>query len=219
MAHGGRQRGGWTDQCSGTDPGAVQPARDGRVRHGYPYRSDPRARSHAVRLLPQDGPRGLPHHVSREAAAFEVMLTRGYSGTRAGAFIIPIPGAIARAMKRRPRCGPRPNGRARRCPCPPGPWCGVRADRRSPMRIDSGFVEPFDFAAFGARQPTSRARVLEVRIQSPPPERVCELLVPKAGACPNRSSRLPSSPGYPAGIDGLSPVRRSPAIPRSRSRI
>jgi hypothetical protein len=36
------------------------------------------------------------------------------------------------------------------------------------MRIDSGFVEPFDFAAVGARQPTSRARVLEVRIQSPP---------------------------------------------------
>ena len=30
-AHGGRQRGGWTDQCSGTDPGAVQPARDRRV--------------------------------------------------------------------------------------------------------------------------------------------------------------------------------------------
>jgi hypothetical protein len=26
-------------------------------------------------------------------------------------------------------------------------------------------------------------------------------------------------PGDPAGIDGLSPVRRSPAIPRSRSRI
>ena len=70
-------------------------------------------------------------------------------------------------MNRRPRCGPRPNGRARRCPCP-GPWCGVRADRRSPMRIDSGFVEPFDFAAVGARSPTSRARVLEVRIQSPP---------------------------------------------------
>ena len=38
------------------------------------------------------------------------------------------------------------------------------------MRIDSGFVEPFDFAAVGARQPTSRARVLEVRIQSPPGE-------------------------------------------------
>ena len=36
------------------------------------------------------------------------------------------------------------------------------------MRIDSGFVEPFDFAAVGARSPTSRARVLEVRIQSPP---------------------------------------------------
>src|SRR6516162_9805373 len=38
------------------------------------------------------------------------------------------------------------------------------------MRIDSGFVEPFDFADVGARQPTSRARVLEVRIQSPPAE-------------------------------------------------
>ena len=37
------------------------------------------------------------------------------------------------------------------------------------MRIDSSVVEPFDFAAVGARQPTSRARVLEVRIQSPPP--------------------------------------------------
>jgi len=37
------------------------------------------------------------------------------------------------------------------------------------MRIDSGFDKPFDFAAVGARQPTSRARVLEVRIQSPPP--------------------------------------------------
>jgi hypothetical protein len=48
------------------------------------------------------------------------------------------------------------------------PWCGVRADRRSPMRIDSGGIEPFDFASVGARQPTSRARVLEVRIQSPP---------------------------------------------------
>ena len=36
------------------------------------------------------------------------------------------------------------------------------------MCIDSGFVEPFDFAAVGARSPTSRARVLEVRIQSPP---------------------------------------------------
>src|ERR1700730_2285554 len=41
MDHGGRQRGGWTDQCSETDPGAVQPARDGRVRHSYPYRSAP----------------------------------------------------------------------------------------------------------------------------------------------------------------------------------
>ena len=79
---------------------------------------------HPLRPLPQDGPRGLPHHVSREAAVFEVMLTRGYSGTRAGTFTIPIPGAIAGAMKRRPRCGPRPNGRAQRCPCPPGPGAG-----------------------------------------------------------------------------------------------
>jgi protein-L-isoaspartate(D-aspartate) O-methyltransferase len=75
-AHGGRQRGGWTDQCSGTDPGTVQPARDGRVRHSYPYPSAPQARSlaapedqsHAVRPLPRDGPRGLPHHASGEAA-------------------------------------------------------------------------------------------------------------------------------------------------------
>ena len=50
------------------------------------------------------------------------------------------------------------------------PWCGLRADQRSPMRIDSGFAERFDFAAVGARQPTSRARVLEVRIQFPPAE-------------------------------------------------
>ena len=32
----------------------------------------------------------------------------------------------------------------------------------------AGFVEPFNFAAVGARQPTSRARVLEVRIHLPP---------------------------------------------------
>src|SRR5262249_15694002 len=117
----------------------------------------------------QDGPRGLPHHVSREAAVFEVMLTRGYSGTRAGTFITPIPGAIARAMKRRPRCGPRPNGRAQRCPCPParGRGTSLIEGRRRPST--AGFVEPFNFAAVGARQPTSRAHVLEVRIQSPPP--------------------------------------------------
>ena len=166
MAHGGRQRGGWTDQCTETDPGAVQPARDGRVRHGYPYRSDPRARSHAVRLLPQDGPRGLPHHVSREAAAFEVMLTRGYSGTRAGAFIIPIPGAIARAMKRRPRCGPRPNGRAQRCPCPSCPGAGYELIEGHRCASTAAASSRSIFAAVGARQPTSRARVLEVRIQS-----------------------------------------------------
>src|SRR6516164_7828786 len=167
-AHGGRQRGGWTDQCSATGPGAVQPARDGRVRHSYAYRSAPQARSHAVRPLPQDGPRGLPHHVSREAAVFEVMLTRGYSGTRAGTFIIPIPGAIARAMNRRPRCGPRSNGRAQRCPCPPALVRGYELIEGHRCVSTAGFVEPFNFAAVGARQPTSPARVLEVRIRFPP---------------------------------------------------
>jgi len=163
MAHGGRQRGGWTDQCSGTDPGAVQPARDGRVRHGYPYRSGPQPRSLAVR---PPRPERIASSGHARSCSFRSMLTRGYSGTRAGAFIIPIPGAIARAMKRRPRCGPRPNGRANDV-LALLPWCGVRADRRSPMRIDSVVVEPFDLAAVGARQPTLRARVLEDRIQSP----------------------------------------------------
>jgi hypothetical protein len=126
----------------------------------------PSTKTHAVRPLPQDGPRRLPHYVSRGAAVFEVMLTRGYSGTRAGTFIIPIPGAIARAMKRRPRCGPRSNGRAQQCPCPPGPGAGYELSEGHRCASTAGFVEPFNFAAVGARQPTSRARVLEVRIQS-----------------------------------------------------
>ena len=50
------------------------------------------------------------------------------------------------------------------------------------------------------------------KFESTPPERVCELLVPKrrspSGAYQNRSSRLPSSRD-PAGIDRLSPVRGS----------
>ena len=146
----------------------------------------PRARSHAVRPLPQDGPRGLPSHVSREAAAFEVMLTRGYSGTRAGAFIIPIPGAIARAMKRRPRCGPRPNGRAQRCPCPSCSgasttmslplllWCGVRADRRSPMRIDSRLRRAVQFRC--RRRPTTNFTRPRTKSSNPVPssEESCE---------------------------------------------
>ena len=56
MAHGGRQRGGWADQCSETDPGAVQPTRDGRVRHSYPYRSAPQARSLAAPNDPTASP-------------------------------------------------------------------------------------------------------------------------------------------------------------------
>jgi len=69
---------------------------------------------------------------------------------------------------RRPTWAPRDPRPNRSFPTSILPWCGVRADRRSPMRIDSGVVEPFDFAAVGARQLTSGARVLEVRIQSPP---------------------------------------------------
>ena len=111
-----RQRGGWTDRCSATDPGAVQPARDGRVRHGYPYRSAPQARSHAVRPLPQERIASL--RLAR-SCSFRSNADTRLQRDRAGTLIIPIPGAIARAMKRRPRCGPRPNGRAQRCPCPP----------------------------------------------------------------------------------------------------
>ena len=111
-----RQRGGWTDRCSATDPGAVQPARDGRVRHGYPYRSAPQARSHAVRPLPQERIASL--RLAR-SCSFRSNADTRLQRERAGTFIIPIPGAIARAMRRHPRCGPRPNGRAQRCPCPP----------------------------------------------------------------------------------------------------
>ena len=76
--------------------------------------------------------------------------------------------SAARAMKRCPRCGPRPNGRAQQCPCPPGPGAGYELIEGHRCASTAGFVEPFNFAAVGARQPTSRARVLKVRIQSPP---------------------------------------------------
>jgi len=50
----------------------------------------------------------------------------------------------------------------------------------------AGFVEPLNFAAVGARQPISRARVLEVRIQSPPAESPRTI-----GSCPSfRSTRV-----------------------------
>src|SRR5205823_5776406 len=45
----------------------------------------------------------------------------------------------------------------------------------------AGFVEPFNFAAVRARQPTSRARVLEVRIQSPPPASQLRTWLPRSG--------------------------------------
>jgi hypothetical protein len=41
----------------------------------------------------------LPISISPSSKISRRSLTRGYSGTRAGPFIIPIPGAIARAMK------------------------------------------------------------------------------------------------------------------------
>ena len=170
MAHGGRQRGGWTDQCTETDPGAVQPARDGRVRHGYPYRSDPQARSHAVRPLPQDGPRGLPHHVSREAAVFEVMLTRGYSGIRAGTFIIPIPGALA-SDETAPsvRSSAQRSSTTMSLPSRPLVWGTSRSKVTDAHRQPASSSRSISLPS-AARQPTSRARVLEVRIQSPPAE-------------------------------------------------
>jgi hypothetical protein len=112
---------------------------------------------------------------------------------------------------------------------PSWPWCGVRADRRSPMRIDSGFIEPFNFAAVGARQLTSRARVLEVRIQSPPADSpsLAGFLIPvsKSGLLPRRAR---SRPGGTAGRDtqGPSTSRQLPVtslsslipVPRCRRR-
>ena len=62
------------------------------------------------------------------------------------------------------------------------------------MRIDSGFVEPFDFAAVGARSPTSRARVLEVRIQSPPAVSLRTIVVTTVrGSAPSRIPNISMS--------------------------
>ena len=47
------------------------------------------------------------------------------------------------------------------------PWCGVRADRRSPMRIDSGVVEPFDFRC--RRRPTTNFTRPRTRSSNPVP--------------------------------------------------
>jgi len=47
------------------------------------------------------------------------------------------------------------------------PWCGVRADRRSPMRIDSGGVEPFDFRC--RRRPTTNFTRPRTRGSNPVP--------------------------------------------------
>ena len=79
-----------------------------------------------------------------------------------------LTGAIARAMKRRPRCGPRPNGRAQRCPCPSCPGAGYELIEGHRCASTAASSSRSIFAAVGARQPTSRAHVLEVRIQSPP---------------------------------------------------
>jgi len=47
------------------------------------------------------------------------------------------------------------------------PWCGVRADRRSPMRIESGVVEPFDFRC--RRRPTTNFTRPRARSSNPIP--------------------------------------------------
>jgi hypothetical protein len=131
---------------------AVQPARDGRVRHSYPYRSAPQARSHAVRPLPQDGPRGLPHHVSREAAVFEVMLTRGYSGTEREPHNTDT-GRDRASDETAPSARSSAQRSSTTMSLPPA-WCGVRADRRSPMRIDSRLRRAVQFRC--RRRPTNQ---------------------------------------------------------------
>ena len=68
------------------------------------------------------------------------------------------------ALKRRPRCGPRPNGRAQRCPCPSCPRAGYELIEGHRCASTAASSSHSIFAAVGARQPTSRARVLEVRI-------------------------------------------------------
>ena len=50
---------------------------------------------------------------------------------------------------------------------PSWPWCGVRADRSSPMRIDSGFVEPVRFRC--CRRPTTNLTRPRTRSSNPVP--------------------------------------------------
>jgi hypothetical protein len=78
----------------------------------------------------------------------------------------------------------------------------------------AGFVEPFNFAAVGARQPTSRARVLEVRIQFPPAksQRTIGSATVDRRDTAEIDGRLLSRPGHRLG-----PTRRSRGSAASRS--
>ena len=87
------------------------------------------------------------------------------------------------------------------------PWCGVRADRRSPMRIDSGVVEPFDFRC--RRRPTTNFTRPRTRSSNPVPssgesDELGDLCQPQRMSrlsAPTRRSKIPRPPGNrPASV-------------------
>ena len=90
---------------------------------------------------------------------------------------------------RRPTWAPRDPRPNRSFPTSILPWCGVRADRRSPMRIDSGVVELFDFRC--RRRPTTNFARPRTRSSNPVPssgESTTNPL-PAADAGPNARNR------------------------------
>ena len=111
-------------------------------------------RREILQLLPQDGPRGLPHHVA------DTRLQRDPSGNlhntdtgRDRASDETAPSARSSAQRSSTTMS-----------LPSCPGAGYELIEGHRCASTAGFVEPFNFAAVGARQPTSRARVLEVRI-------------------------------------------------------
>jgi len=79
---------------------------------------------------------------------------------------------------------------------------------RSPVDATNGVVEPFDFAAVGARKPTSRARVLEVRIRFPRRSAVAERAEPWSRRRTRRRHNLHAGkiqPSVPFGIGRAPP--------------
>src|SRR6516164_11713616 len=117
------------------------------------------------------------------------------------------------------------------------PSCGVRADRRSPMCIDSGVVEPFDFRC--RRRPTTNFTRPRTRSSNPVPSSsesgelpYCRWLVPisysielrlewpivKNGGSKRclyldvRSSALPLWAVFGAEFFELCPHRHKPAL-------